>query len=206
MRRHKGTQTCQMSRLSSGGTGVASCQGNRLVRSHFRKRGSIQRPTTELAELREHYEYVLTLNENNRRERGSDQKLIQAHIQYIEPVPLYSEREKFTEMGTVFETFRTHKADTFFPITNGNGEPVGIIRERDLKEYVYSPYGRDILKNKSCGNILNFITRLPISEINTRVEKILELFAIDEKSEGIPGEDVSQIHRNQLSRRGCIGG
>lgn len=145
----------------------------------------IQRPTTELAELREHYEYVLTLNENNRRERGSDQKLIQAHIQYIEPVPLYSEREKFTEMGTVFETFRTHKADTFFPITNGNGEPVGIIRERDLKEYVYSPYGRDILKNKSCGNILNFITRLPISEINTRVEKILELFAIDEKSEGI---------------------
>lgn len=154
----------------------------------------VQRPTMNLPELREQYESIAHLNEKNRRDRGSDRDLIRAHMQYIDPVPLYTERRTFTDMGTIFETFRKHKVDTFFPITNGNGEAIGIIRERDLKEYVYSPYGRDILMNKSCGNILNFITRLPISEINTHVEKILELFAMDEKSEGILlAEDGSYV-------------
>lgn len=145
----------------------------------------VQRPSTDLSNLLDCYPCILTLNGKNRREPGSDQKLIHPHIQCIDSIPLYTEQHAFTDMGTVFETFRKHKVNTFFPITNGNGEPIGIIRERDLKEYVYSPYGKDILMNKSCGNILNFITHLPISEINTRVEKILELFAIDEKSEGI---------------------
>ncbi len=145
----------------------------------------IQRPTTKVCELKDRYDDVVLLNRKNRRERGSDRKLINASMEYIEPIPLYTEHHTFTDMVSVFERFRRHKVNTFFPVTNGNDEPIGIIRERDLKEYVYSPFGKDILMNKSSGNILNFITRLPISEINTQVEKILELFSIDEKSEGI---------------------
>jgi diguanylate cyclase (GGDEF)-like protein len=145
----------------------------------------IQRPSIQLEALREKYEEISELNQKNRRERGTDQKMIHSQILHIEPIPLHSESGMYTDMGTVFDTFRRNKINTFFPITNGNDEPIGIIREKDLKEYVYSPYGKDILKNKSSGNILNFISRLPISEINTRIEKVLELFSMDEHTEGI---------------------
>lgn len=164
----------------------------------------IQRPTQSTSELCKRYEIVTELNRQNRREYGSDHKLIYDNMQYIDPIPIHKEQHTYTEMATVFEKFRTHKSDTFFPVTNGNAEPLGIIRERDLKEYVYSPYGRDILMNKSCGNILNFITRIPISEVNIRVERVLELFATNDQSEGIlfteDGKYVGFLGANSLLR------
>jgi diguanylate cyclase (GGDEF)-like protein len=152
----------------------------------------IQRPATNISELYERYEIVSSLNQKDKRDRSSDQKMISVQMEYIAPVPLYREKNQFTDMETVFETFRKNKFKSFFPVTSGNGEPIGVIREKDLKEYVYSPYGKEILKNKTSGNITKFVTKIPISEINTRVEKILEIFAANDHSEGILLTENSQ--------------
>lgn len=145
----------------------------------------VQKPTVYIEELKEKYDIISTLNKKDKREQGSDEKMISGYLDYIEPIPLHMGNNQIVDMGTVFETFRRNKINSFFPLTNGNGEPLGVIREKDLKEYVYSPYGKDLLKNKAAGNLSDFVSRIPISEINTKVEKILEIFSVDVQSEGI---------------------
>ena len=162
----------------------------------------IQRPTMALNELREQYEIVKNLNSLDKRETRTDNKMIQDHLEYIEPVSLSRSSTTLIDIDTVFETFQRHKVNSFFPVTNGNGEPVGVIREKDLKEYVYSPYGKDLLKNKTSGRITSFVSKIPVSDINTRVEKILEVFSIDAHSEGIlitdNGSYIGYLSTNSL--------
>ena len=145
----------------------------------------VQRPTTFVNELCEKYEKVSVLNRKDRRDTGSDQDMIFGQLEFIEPIKLYHADGRLTDMGDVFDSFRRNKGNSFFPLINGNDEPIGVIREKDLKDYVYSPYGKDLLRNKAAGNIVNFISKIPVSEINTRVEKILEIFSTNVSSEGI---------------------
>lgn len=147
----------------------------------------VQKPTTEVNELKDKYEKIVFLNKHDRRDRTKDHKLLSEEMEYMEPICLYNHKKScFTDMSTVFETFRRCKNNTFFPVVNGHNEPIGLIRERELKEYVYSKYGKDLLLNKGSGKtLMDFVVRCPVSEIHTKIEKILEYFAMDENSEGI---------------------
>ncbi len=61
-----------------------------------------------------------------------------------------------------------------------------MIREKELKEYVYSKYGKDLLMNKTIGKtIMDFLVKCQIMDINTKIENILEYYAADDTSEGI---------------------
>ncbi|MFH7321158.1 diguanylate cyclase domain-containing protein [Desulfurivibrio sp. D14AmB] len=49
-----------------------------------------------------------------------------------------------------------------------------------------SPFGKDILRNRATatGNISQFITRIPVTEIRPKVENILEIFSLNPECEG----------------------
>lgn len=147
----------------------------------------IQRPTANLDEICEKYDHITLINVQNKRQKIYDHVLLQDQMEYLEPVCLHnSQTGQLTDMSTVFDNFRTNKNNTFFPVVNGHNEPIGLIRERELKEFVYSRYGKDLLLNKAAGKTLvDFIAKCPIAEINTKVEKILEYFSMDEFSEGV---------------------
>ncbi|MCE5249709.1 GGDEF domain-containing protein [bacterium] len=144
----------------------------------------IQRPTLFLDEIKKQYNVIADITTNDNRSPSSDHDIIISQMQKIKTINLHDEKGDYTSMCTVLEGFRKNYHN-FFPVINGNGEPVGVIRERDLKDYVYSPYGKDILKNKSSGNILKFITKIPVSEIRTQVETILGLFSTHSNGDGI---------------------
>jgi len=147
----------------------------------------VQKPITDTSALRERYPHIARLNAADRREKSLDHVLINDQMQYLEPIHLHArDSSDLTAMSAVFEKFRSHKDYRFFPVINGNEEPIGIINESNLKEYVYSRYGKDLLLNPAGGKtILEFIEKCPISEISTRIEKILECFAMDNLSEGL---------------------
>ncbi len=46
------------------------------------------------------------------------------------------------------ELFRRNPRRAYFPVVNANGEPRGIVHEYQLKEYIYQPFGRDLLKKQ----------------------------------------------------------
>ena len=65
-------------------------------------------------------------------------------------------------------------------------EPLGIVREGHLKDYVYTEYGRNLLLNRSLGKkVQEFISYCPVMEQTLSIEKILEVFSLTKDPEGI---------------------
>lgn len=101
-------------------------------------------------------------------------------VEFVEPIKLKD------SMFQVFKKFMTDKEKDFFPVINDHYEPIGIVRDIDFKEYIYSPFGWQLLRNPSIPNKLkDFIRRITIADVHTPAEKILELFSTNENSEGI---------------------
>lgn len=140
----------------------------------------VQHPTTDHFSLAPHYPAVEELARKDRRAPASDQRIIADRIARPEPLSLDTPMEK------VFERFRSDKAATFFPVVDPTGAPLGIIRDKELKDYTYSPFGKDLIANKGYGRRLHdFIVRCPVADISSKAEQILEVYSAVEKTEGI---------------------
>jgi diguanylate cyclase (GGDEF)-like protein len=106
--------------------------------------------------------------------------LIAQEVDYIIPIA------DSADLSEVFERVRIEQAISFFPVINSANEPMGLLRESDLKSYAYSPFGRELLTNKGYGRqVVDFLIPCPVADINTPAEKILEIFSADETSEGL---------------------
>jgi diguanylate cyclase (GGDEF)-like protein len=146
-----------------------------LIQGHY-----IQKATTDVREMRIKYDVVENLVKKDRRKVSQDQDIIYNQSEFIPQIPITATMEE------VFNMFLEYENYTFFPVTTENNEPVGIVREKDLKAYTYSMYGRQLLKNKSFGKTLrDFVVKCPIVDINTKAEKMLEIFSVGETVEGI---------------------
>lgn len=141
----------------------------------------VQRPTVDIGQLIIQYDNIKLLSEEEqRKDISGDKKLIDMQLEYIEPV------SNCSNVFSVFEQFRTRQNCTFFPVVNNNQEPLGIISDKSFKNYTFSRFGSQLLQNPSIGNNLNkFITKFPIADIHTPVEKILEIYSQNEHIEGI---------------------
>jgi len=132
----------------------------------------IQEPQTDISKLSMNYEIVKSLNLENRRKNFSDKSLISKNLEFVFPV--YS----YTSVMDLFEKIKKTKETNVIPIVNKQYEPQGVILEKNLREYVYSMYGKDLLLNKSYGkSIIDFITEYPIMDINAKLEKQIEILS-----------------------------
>ncbi len=140
----------------------------------------VEKPYKNLSLFKIKYDYIEYLNNIDKRKKTVDDLLIYKQMEWIEPIPVDR------QIIEIFDIFKNNKKNSFFPVVNKELEPLGIIHEESLKDYTYSPYGKEILMNKSLKiNLKHFIMKNPVSEINARIEKILELFTMDENSDGI---------------------
>ncbi|CAA7615847.1 GGDEF domain-containing protein [Magnetospirillum sp. SS-4] len=140
----------------------------------------VQLPATDVSLLTPYSEAIADLARRERRSPTSDHHIIADQIARPEPVPLGS------TMEAVFERFRADKSATFFPVVDQAGQPVGIVREKELKDYTYSPYGKELIANKAFGRSLkDFVVRCPMADINSKAEQVLEAYSAVQGSEGI---------------------
>src|SRR6218665_111588 len=106
-----------------------------------------------------------------------DEILIRKQIEHL---PTVFENES---IDRVFELFRRNPRQAFFPVLNANGEPRGVINEYHLKEYIYQPFGGDLLKKKVYERaISHFVDRAPIIGLDAEAEELMSLFANMENS------------------------
>ncbi len=118
------------------------------------------------------YTVIADTNRRERRERRSDRKLLREELSMVPPLFVGD------AMSKVFQAFRSQKEHDFLPIVDDRHQPVGIIREFDLKDVIYSRYGKDLLHNKALHRgLLDFLRPCPACDINTDAEKILETFS-----------------------------
>ena len=132
----------------------------------------IARPTTFTTELQNAFPHLQLLGETRRSSQTLDEILIRRQI---ERLPTVYENDT---IDSVFELFRRNPAQAFFPVLNANGEPRGVINEHHLKEYIYQPFGRDLLKNKVYERtISHFVDGAPIVGLNANADQLMNTFA-----------------------------
>ena len=141
----------------------------------------VARPILDAGTLKERYGIIEALNAPERRGRSSEDRLrISSNMTQPSPV-----RHDISVLD-ICHSFKESQDLDFLPVIDTNGEPLGIVRESDLKPYTYSRFGQELLHNPAYGgSIARFIRRVPIADIRTPVEKILEIYSQNAAFEGI---------------------
>lgn len=140
----------------------------------------VARPTTDTATLAHGYGHVAGARAAQRRERRGGALQVRSRLRSVPTV---------TDSGTfeqVFDLFRRHPEDSFFPVVDAAGCPTGIVHERDLKWYIYNPFGRDLLRNKGLGRgLASFVRPCPTADVDTEAKRLLQIFAHSRGSDGV---------------------
>ncbi|PKU24770.1 GGDEF domain-containing protein [Telmatospirillum siberiense] len=140
----------------------------------------IEGPCLHPGDLPSHYPHVEELSRHDRRGRVGDRKII---LDQMAPIPPLTIDDEIT---AVFDRLRRDTRQTFLPVVDRMGQPLGIVRESNIKNYAYSPFGKDLISNKGLGRKLkDFIVRCPIADVQMPVENIMSIYSGDEEAEGI---------------------
>lgn len=104
--------------------------------------------------------------------QGGDRELLFDRIEHPQPV--------FEDEGVerAFEIFRGSPGLGYLPVLARDGAPCGILKEERLKEYIYQPFGRDLLKNPIYNRrVAHFTSRAPVVALDAATETMLGVFA-----------------------------
>jgi EAL domain-containing protein (putative c-di-GMP-specific phosphodiesterase class I)/GGDEF domain-containing protein len=140
----------------------------------------LQKPTVNPAELS--YIHPKASSREGKKPAGAsrDTELLVKEITRIEPINVND------NLKILFDKFHYNLQYNFFPVVDKTGYPLGIIHEKAIKKYVYSPYGKDLLHNKSISTSLaNFVSKCPTVDLSAPQERILEIYSTNPNSEGI---------------------
>lgn len=156
----------------------AQCKeiGCDMIQGYF-----VQKPCRDMAELKPRYAEIGELARIDRRNgQFKDRSLIAGELEYVKPVM------NNCDMISIVERFRKEGQATFFPVINSHEEPVGVIREAAFKDYIFSKFGRQLLENPSFGkDVSKFISKIPIADIHSSVEKLIETYTQYNNNEGL---------------------
>ncbi|MDR3538199.1 MAG: GGDEF domain-containing protein [Acetobacteraceae bacterium] len=118
---------------------------------------------------------IASMSGTRRTRRASDRTLraMADRMLPIEPVDADASIEQ------VIERLMREPDQTLCPVVEGNGVPIGVVPERRLREVVYQPYGRDLLRNQATRRkTRNFVDPCPRAEIDSDLDEGLEAFAM----------------------------
>jgi EAL domain-containing protein (putative c-di-GMP-specific phosphodiesterase class I) len=92
----------------------------------------------------------------------------------VEPVPLSAGFEE------VLCRFRADPELSFLAVVNSEEEPVGVYRERDFRQYVYSPFGRLLFERHMAGRGAEaLLAKAPVVALGSELARVVELFGAD---------------------------
>ncbi len=140
----------------------------------------LQPPVLDPAEAGTHFAQIEASARRNRSRRQIDHKWIADQLDKTPPVMVD------TVMTEVFARVAKDPNQTVIPVIDRPGQPIGVLRERDLRNYAYSAFGKDLIANRSLGLTLrNFMERCPIADINTPLDQLLAIYSTEEDADGI---------------------
>lgn len=140
----------------------------------------IARPQLDAGHLRTSYPLVADLTARERREPHTDAALIEERLEQLPTLVADAGLE------TMFEVFRRHKNQTVIPLLDHAERPLGLIHESDIKEFIYSRYGRDLIANRAFARFLqDFAQPCPVVDIHDSAERLLGAFSASSNPAGL---------------------
>ncbi len=132
----------------------------------------IARPQLDVGALHASYSRIAEINDRNRREVHGDRILIEACLEQIPPL------HQDDGVKAMFEAFRIARGHHVIPVLDPADRPVGLIHEADIKEFIYSIYGRDLILNRAYArSLLDFVSPCPVVDIHDSAERLIEAYS-----------------------------
>lgn len=140
----------------------------------------IARPRVDLTAVPNRYPVVEDLNRKDRRQPSESHRRLSEVIERLPPLRVDSRK---TEL---LDYFRRDGSAAIAPIIDEHDRPLGLIRERDLKRFVYSRFGGELLRNRGLGDRLDdLVIRSPVCDISTPLDRVIEAFSTESAADGI---------------------
>ncbi len=151
----------------------------RDIGCHFAQGYLIQKPTLDTKKIQNVYPLISEIVKTDKKNQNSE-SLLSIHVEKIEPIL------SKTTMDTVIEYFKNNKNKPIVPIVNSNKEPMGLLYESQIKDFLYSPYGMSLLLNKESNlKLKNLLNKCGYADINSSLTTVIELFSNSPESAGI---------------------
>ena len=132
----------------------------------------IARPSVSTEEQKANFPHLRDQAKRRASGRSLDEVLIRKQVEHL---PTVYENDP---VESLFEMFRQNPGLSYFPVLNVNNEPRGIIQENQLKEYIYHPFGRDLLKNRDyLRPVSYFAQQAPIVSLDSDTDDLVTAFA-----------------------------
>lgn len=140
----------------------------------------IQKPSCKSEDIQKEYPEIAEIIENSNRE-SKTYRQIKKHLDFSEALPIKSKMKK------VVDYFKENPASSVLPITNHLEEPLGIIKESQIKDYLYSPFGLSLLSNETStkSKIKSLMLHCVSADLYSEISTIIELFSNHPESVGI---------------------
>ena len=139
----------------------------------------IQRPTKDTKEILPLYKHISKMLQDDRREQSSS-PMLASYVDKIEAI------HNKTKMDEVIKYFKVNRNSPIVPVVSLSNEPIGIVYESQIKDFLYSPYGIALLLNeKNKSKLKNLICDCGFADINSTLSTIVELFSNNPESPGI---------------------
>jgi GGDEF domain-containing protein len=146
-----------------------------LVQGHF-----VQAPVLDPSSAGTHFPHVKALAAEDRGHRRIDDKWVSDQLDPVTPVELN------TPMREVFARVAQDPDLVIIPVVDETGQPVGVLRERTLRNYAYSAFGKELIANRSLGrNLRSFLDRCPMAEMNTPLDQLMAIYSTDKDADGV---------------------
>jgi GGDEF domain-containing protein len=140
----------------------------------------IARPSADVASLLLDYPAAATALSADRRGSTSAPKVDGECIVRAEPVQLRA------DLSAVLARFRKDPDASIIPVVNEDNEPVGVYREQDFRDYVYSPYGISVLEHIAAEfGAAAFLVRVPTAPLGTDLARIVEMYGSSADAGGV---------------------
>jgi diguanylate cyclase (GGDEF)-like protein len=135
----------------------------------------VQKPTTEIDEIKPIYNNILTLiNEDKRNNPNAT-----IDEEFIEPIIALSVN---TSLYELFVHFKESTKNNFVPIVDEYDNFLGIIYETDIKKISYSQYGLSLAQNKTfSSSLIKYLKPALCVEVSWGIDKILEMYNLNSK-------------------------
>ena len=139
----------------------------------------VQKPTKVSDEIQLKYTHILDILKDDKRGE-KNKSVLSNYLEKIEPISVK------LKMNLVIEYFKEHRDTPIVPIVNTNDEPIGILHETHIKDFLYSPYGMSLLLNEeNKSKLKNLIHVCGNTDINSSIATVIELFSNNPESAGI---------------------
>lgn len=140
----------------------------------------ISRPRVGVGALPTSYATVTDLNARDRRQPSEAHRRLAEVIERLPPLRVTARK---TEL---LDYFKGDSSASIAPIVDEHDRPLGLVRERDLKRFVYSRFGGELLRNRGLGDRLDdLVIKMPVCDISTPLDRVIEAFSAESAEDGI---------------------